>query len=86
MSTGRQAPEELRQRAREIVERLKTDESFRRSVEKDPAATLTAAGIPEKGVDEFTHELNEMAEVAGYVGCPHTCYVTCEVLTCWWTD
>lgn len=73
MST-REVPADLRQKAGELAKRLQTDESFRSQVEADPRGTLTAAGLPDKAVEDF---LNENSEVTGYK--------PCDDATCWWT-
>ncbi|HZR41216.1 MAG TPA: hypothetical protein VFB12_13930 [Ktedonobacteraceae bacterium] len=57
--------EHARTVSRQIVDRIKADPTFKDQVIKDPMATLTAAGLPEKYVGEFLHE-TRLADVAGY--------------------
>lgn len=77
--------EEIRAKARTIVNRMKTDPGFAAGVAQDPHATLVAAGLPAQAVEDFTIEAAKSGEVQGYRGCAVTCETTC-VLTCVVTD
>ena len=74
-------PEEVRAKAREIVDRMKADASFAAQVDQDPQGTLVAAGLPTQAVEDFTVEAANSGEVQGYRGCAVTCESTC-VVTC----
>jgi hypothetical protein len=77
--------EDIRTKAREIVDRMKADPSFAAQVDQDPQGTLVAAGLPAQAVEDFTIEAAKSGEVQGYRGCAITCESTC-VLTCVVTD
>jgi len=78
-------PEDIRAKAREIVNRMKSDSGFAAQVDQDPKGTLVAAGLPAQAVEDFTIEAAKSGEVQGYRGCAITCDTTC-VLTCVVTD
>ena len=55
-----------RQKALEIVERLRGDSAYRQRVKDDPTGTLTEAGLPAGAVADFLHETGYPSEVSGY--------------------
>ncbi|GCE14647.1 hypothetical protein [Tengunoibacter tsumagoiensis] len=57
--------QQLRALARQLSERMKTEPDFKAQVEKDPSATLTAAGLPTDAVKEFL-QLTSTDDVTGY--------------------
>jgi putative modified peptide len=61
----------IREHARALAERLTTDPAFRETVERDPAAALRAAGLPDDAHNEFLATARDegilpSADVAGY--------------------
>lgn len=60
---------EIRAIAQEIVERAKTDETFRQQLRNNPRAILAATGLPEQGINDFIGEAALEGYVAGYVDC-----------------
>jgi hypothetical protein len=75
---------QVRATASQIVLRLQNDPTFAESIRENPVSTLQAAGLPESSVNDFLHEIDSSAEVAGYimktVGVGHEedeCSVTC---------
>lgn len=56
-----------RQKALEIVERLRADAAFRQRVKDDPNGTLVEAGLPAGSVSDFLAETGYPSEVAGYM-------------------
>jgi hypothetical protein len=77
--------EDIRTKAREIVDRMKADPSFAAEVDQDPQGTLVAAGLPAQAVEDFTVEAAKSGEVQGYMRCANTCDISCA-LTCVITD
>jgi hypothetical protein len=74
-------PDEVRAKAREIVDRMKSDASFAAQVDQDPQGTLVAAGLPAQAVEDFSVEAANSGEVQGYRGCAVTCDISCAI-TC----
>ncbi|GCE14649.1 hypothetical protein [Tengunoibacter tsumagoiensis] len=72
--------DQLRATARQLVERINSDSSFKEKVEKDPKGTLVAEGLPENAVGEFLHEAN-LTDVAGY-SADLTISITACLLSC----
>lgn len=68
--------EHIRQTARQLAERLKTDPAFRTQIELQPETTLIAAGLPEEAVPDFLHETQVSDEVSAYSVCCITCVTT----------
>jgi len=56
----------VRDIARKLSARVKTDQAFREQLEKDPVGILTQEGLPENVVDDFLRETG-LADVSGYV-------------------
>ena len=60
----------IREQARALAERLTTDPAFRETVERDPAAALRAAGLPDSAHNEFLATARDEgilpSDVAGY--------------------
>ncbi|MDQ2984857.1 MAG: hypothetical protein M3R70_13195 [Actinomycetota bacterium] len=76
MNEEKRAPDDVREKAQEILKRMESDASFREQVESDPEGALTGAGLPADAVEDFLRE-SATAEVAGYRGCTQTCGFTC---------
>lgn len=71
--------EQIREKAALIVDRLKTDPTFKAQVEQHPESTLVAAGLPTNAVADFLTDMQkESSEVSGYVvvGCDLSCICT----------
>ncbi|HZR41215.1 MAG TPA: hypothetical protein VFB12_13925 [Ktedonobacteraceae bacterium] len=60
-----QTLDQIRNVARQLGERVKSDPSFKEQVQKDPHGTLTNAGLPEQYVGDFLRE-TQMEDVSGY--------------------
>jgi hypothetical protein len=56
---------ENRSKALEIAARAKSDPTYLAELQKDPEATLSAAGLPEVAVVEFMRE-DGLGDVSGY--------------------
>ncbi len=77
----------LRETARAIAERAKSDPVYRQQINDDPMGTLTAAGIPAGAVPNLLREQGDPPEVEGHRACvdltciishcPGSCFVTC---------
>jgi hypothetical protein len=65
--------EQIRIKARALVERTKSDAAFRAQVEADPMGTLTAAGLPADAIGSVLQSAGIEAEVAGYSASALTC-------------
>lgn len=76
MSSREGASPEVREKAQEILNRLKNDPSFKQQIESDPEGTLTAARLPKEAVGDFLRE-TDLAEVGGYTICNFSCLYTC---------
>jgi hypothetical protein len=68
-----------RQTAQGLLTRLNSDPAFKQQVEQDPIHTLTAAGLPGPGAEEFIRETGIGSEVMGYRECSESCWITCLV-------
>ena len=58
--------EKAREKAREILGRMKSDPGFIQQLRDDPRATLAAAGMPADVLDEAVEGLGLSPEVAGH--------------------
>jgi hypothetical protein len=68
--------DEVRRKAEEIVDRLKSDPAFRRRVEADPSGALQAAGLPEQLLTDFVAGFGKGADVEAHelqARCEWTC-------------
>lgn len=57
--------EQVRQVARSLAYRVRSEPAFRENVLENPVAALTAAGLPEEFISTFMHE-TQLSEVVGY--------------------
>jgi hypothetical protein len=55
-----------RHRAAEVANRIRTDESFARTVMDDPVATLRAAGVSDASIADYLRE-EEFDDVGGFM-------------------
>ncbi|MFW6074702.1 MAG: hypothetical protein ACOC9Y_03850 [Chloroflexota bacterium] len=78
MSMNQMQSNEARETAKQLAHRLIDDPDFGQQVKDNPVATLTAAGLPEEGVDEFLGQFPAMAEVSGY----QLEAAGCKILSC----
>lgn len=62
---------------RQFVERIETDESFRKEVRANPIEALTAAGLPEDLANSLASEPC-LDFTCGTSRCPGTCYVSID--------
>lgn len=63
--------DQIRQKAQDIVERAKSDPTFRHQLLQDPRGTVISYCLPEIAVNDFLSQANlsEQGDVAGYIGC-----------------
>jgi hypothetical protein len=73
--------DDARAKGRELVQRIKSDPTFRQRLQGDPAGVMREAGLPEDAHLDIARETGIDAEVAGYARCWVTCDETC-VVTC----
>lgn len=81
MSDARTVSDEARAKGRDLVQRIKSDPTFRQQLQSDPAGVMREAGLPEDAHLDIARETGIDAEVAGYARCWVTCDETC-VVTC----
>lgn len=82
MTTIDKYDEQARAKGQELLERLRSDPSFRQHVEADPAGTLGAAGLPAHATADFLNDVGIQSDVQGYRACDNTCHWTCLITQC----
>jgi hypothetical protein len=71
--------QQMRDKGRAILERLQSDSAFKQQVEQDPKGALSAAGIPDRAVEDFMREASVAGDVQGYRMCDMTCDWSCFI-------
>jgi hypothetical protein len=71
--------QQMREKGLAILERLQSDSAFKQQVEQDPKGALSAAGIPDRAVEDFMREASVAGDVQGYMMCDHTCDWSCFI-------